>query len=210
MVVKVPCSFELIVMQTFPRSYLTLWTVPLRTGVTCGETAQVFDRLRWNVIKVDNVSDGVQQREEEGSQRADLVERNVRVQWNVLLDGELFHFGQEIPRHGQQQETVAEREGSSRSSRNGDSDAHDVAQIRVFGQERVVDEAVDEQGDCDDVEEEKVEDVLAVLLQESRQFVPSAQPRMSVAFLHGVDVETGHTGHVRRSVEEILFGSFAI
>ena len=170
----------------------------------------MFNGLRGNVIEIDDMADGVHEREEEGRQGADLVKLNVGVQRDVLLNGKLLQLGQEVPGHGQQQQTVAEGERGGRSSGDGDAHAHDVAQIRVFGHERVVDEAVDEQGDGDDVEDEEVEDVLTVLFQEGRQLVPAAQPRVPVALLHGVDVETRHSRHVGRSVQKVLLGALAV
>ena len=71
-----------------------------------------------------------------------------------------------------------------------------MTQVRVFGHERVVDEAVDEQGDGDHVEDEEVEDVLSVLFQEGGHLIPTTQPGVSVTFLYGVDVEARHTRDV--------------
>ena len=174
------------------------------------QAAQMFHRLSGHVVEVDDVSDRVQEREEEGRQGADLVELDVGVQRDVLLDGVFFEFGQKVARHGQQEETVAEGEGGRRSASDGDADAHDVAQVRVLRHERVVDEAVDKQGDRHHVEDEKVENVLSVLLQESCQFVPSAEDRVAVALLDGVDVEARHASHVGRSVQKVLLGAFAV
>ena len=175
-----------------------------------GQAAQMFHRLRRHVVEVDHVTDGMQHGEEEGGQSANLVEGNVRIQRNVLLDGKFLEFGQEVARHGQQEEGVVEGEGGSRSASDGDAHAHNVSQVRVLRHERVMNEALDEQGDGDDVEDEQVENVLAVAFQESDDAVPATEERIAVPFLDSVDVETCHAGHVGRSVQEILFGSFAV
>jgi len=69
-----------------------------------GETSEVFNRLRADVVKVDNVTNGMDHREEQSGACNDFMELDVRVQWNVLLDGELLEFGQQVPRHGQQKQ----------------------------------------------------------------------------------------------------------
>ena len=181
-----------------------------REGQLFGQAAQVFDGLRRHVVKVDDVADRVEHREKEGRQGADLVERNVGVERDELLDGELFEFGERVARHGEQQEGVAERHGVGRAARDGDADAHDVAQVRVLGHERVVDEALDEQRDRRHVEDKQVEDVLAVALEEGDDAVPTAEPRVAVALLHGVDVEARHARHVGRRVQKVLLGALAV
>lgn len=60
------------------------------------ETAQILVGLSGHVIEVDNVSDRVENREEQRRAGGDLVELNVRVQRNVLLYGELLQFRDEI------------------------------------------------------------------------------------------------------------------
>lgn len=60
------------------------------------------------------------------------------VERNVLLDGELLELGEEVPRHGDQQQAVAEGEGSGRPTSHSDTHAHDVPQVCVLCQERVV------------------------------------------------------------------------
>lgn len=72
-------------------------------------------------------------------------------------------FTQQIPRHGQQQQTVAERQRSSGAPGDGDPDAHDVPQVQVLRHERVVRESFHKQSDGDHVEHEEVENVLSVL-----------------------------------------------
>lgn len=175
-----------------------------------GEATQVFHRLRRDVVKIDNVADRVQQGEKKGCQGAYLVKLDVGIEWDILLDGELLQFGQQVARHGQQQEAVAEREGGSGASRDGNTNSHYVAQIGVLGHERVVDEAVNEERNRHHVEDEQVENVLTVLLEEGGQFVPFAQQSVSVALLDRIDVEAGHTGHVSRRVQEVLLGTFAV
>nr|CAD7199333.1 unnamed protein product [Timema douglasi] len=95
-----------------------------------------------DVVEVDDVPHRVQQGKEESSARRDLVELDVGVQGDVLLHGELLQLGQQVPRHGQQEEAVAEREGGRGASGDGDTHAHDVAQVRVLGHERVSRDAV--------------------------------------------------------------------
>lgn len=102
------------------------------------EAAQVLDGLRGHVVEVDDVAHRVQQREEERCARHDLVELDVRVQRDVLLDGELLQLGQQIARHGEQQQRVAERQGGRRAARDRDAHAHDVTQVRVLGHEGIV------------------------------------------------------------------------
>jgi len=87
------------------------------------------------MIEVDDVTDGVEQREKEGSESTDFMKLNVSIKRNVLLDGKLFELGEEVSRHGQQQEAVAERERRGGTTGDGDTDAHDVTQICVFGHE---------------------------------------------------------------------------
>lgn len=103
-----------------------------------GETVQVLQRLRGHVIEVDYVADRVYDGEEERGARDHLVERNVRVERYVLLYGEVLQFGQQISGHGQQQQTVAERQRSGRASGQRYAHAHYVPEIGVFGQKRIV------------------------------------------------------------------------
>jgi len=90
------------------------------------------------VIEVDYVTDRVYDGEEERGARDHLVERYVRVQRYVLLHGEVFQFGQQVSGHGQQQQTVAERQRGRGPSRQRYAHAHDVPQVGVFGQKRIV------------------------------------------------------------------------
>ena len=53
-------------------------------------------------------------------------------------------------------------------------------------------EALAEEGDGDHVEDEEVEDVLAVLLQVGGYFVVLLEHPVAVALLQFADVETGH------------------
>lgn len=48
------------------------------------------------MVEVDDVANGVQQREEQRRAGSDLVELDVGVQRDVLLDGELFQLGDEV------------------------------------------------------------------------------------------------------------------
>lgn len=90
------------------------------------------------MVEVDDVPDRVQHREEHGCAGGDLVELDMSVQRYVLLDGKLFQLRQQVSGHGEQQDAVAEGQRSCRASRYGDSHAHDVAQICIFGHEGVV------------------------------------------------------------------------
>lgn len=61
-----------------------------------GETLQIFDGLRGHVVEVNDVANGVQQREEQRRAGSDLVELDVGVQRDVLLDRELFQLGDKV------------------------------------------------------------------------------------------------------------------
>lgn len=102
------------------------------------ETMEVLQRLRGHVIEVDDMSDGVYDREEERGARDHLVERYVRVERYVLLYGEVFQLGQQVPGHGQQQQAVAERERGGRAPGQCYAHTHDVPEVRMFGQKRIV------------------------------------------------------------------------
>lgn len=49
------------------------------------------------MIEIHQMSDGVDQREEQAGAGDNFVKLNVRVERNVLLDWELLQFSQEIP-----------------------------------------------------------------------------------------------------------------
>lgn len=91
-----------------------------------------------HVVEVDDVTDRVEKREEARGAGDDLVELDVSVERNVLLDGELLELGEEVTRHGDQQQAVAEGEGSSGPTSHSDTHPHDVPQVCVLCQERVV------------------------------------------------------------------------
>lgn len=55
-----------------------------------GQAAQVLVRLCRHMVEVNDVAHGVQHGEEERRAGCNLVELNMRVQGNVLLDGELL------------------------------------------------------------------------------------------------------------------------
>lgn len=102
------------------------------------ETVEVLQRLRGHVIEVDDVSDGMYDREEERGTRDHFVERYVRVERYVLLYGEVLQLGQQVPGHGQQQQAVAERQRGGRTSGQRYAHAHDVPEVRVLGQKRII------------------------------------------------------------------------
>lgn len=102
------------------------------------QTVEVFQRLRGHVVEVDYVADGVYDGEEEGGARDHFVERYVRVQRYVLLYGEVFELGQQVPGHGEQQQTVSERQRGRGPSGQRDAHAHNVPQVGVLGQKRIV------------------------------------------------------------------------
>lgn len=102
------------------------------------QTVEVFQRLRGHVIEVDDVPDGVYDGKKEGRARYHFVERYVRVQRYVLLYGEVFELRQQVPGHGEQQQTVSERQRGRGPSGQGDAHAHYVPQVGVLGQKRIV------------------------------------------------------------------------
>jgi len=102
------------------------------------QAVQVLHRLRADVVEVDQVADGVADGEEERRQGANLVELQVRVQGDVLVQRVLLHFGDEIPRHCQEEKAVAEREAGRGPSGDGDSSAHHVTQVQMLGQLGIV------------------------------------------------------------------------
>lgn len=55
-----------------------------------------------NVVEVDDVTDGMQDREETSCASDDLVELDVRVQGDVLLNRELLELCQGVAAHSQQ------------------------------------------------------------------------------------------------------------
>ena len=62
----------------------------------------------------------------------------MRVYGNVLVERALLELGEEVPGHGEEEDGVVEGEGGGATPGDGDAHAHDVAQIRVLGHERVV------------------------------------------------------------------------
>lgn len=54
------------------------------------QTMEVFQRLSRHVIEIDYVTDGVYDGKEEGGASDHFVERYVRIQWYILLYGEVF------------------------------------------------------------------------------------------------------------------------
>ena len=83
---------------------------------------------------------GVQDGEEERGAGADLVELDVRVERDVLVQRVLLHLRDQVPRHGEEEEAEVEGETGGGASRDGDADAHDVAQVEVLRHEGVEDE----------------------------------------------------------------------
>ena len=78
------------------------------------------------VVEVDQVSHGVNQREEQGSPGTDLVELQAGVQRDVLVHRHLLHPRHQVLADSQQEEAVAEGEGAGRTSTDGDAEAHDL------------------------------------------------------------------------------------
>lgn len=103
-----------------------------------GEAVQVLERLTGHVVEVDDVTDRVEEREEARRAGDDLVELDVSVKRNVLLDGELLELGEEVTRHRDEQQAVAEGEGSGGPTGHSDAHTHDVPQVCMLCQERVV------------------------------------------------------------------------
>ncbi len=75
-----------------------------------GHTAEVVDRLSGNVVEVDNVTNGVEEGEEEGRAGHDLMELDVGVEGDVLLDWKVLQLRQEVPGHREEEQGIAERE----------------------------------------------------------------------------------------------------
>ena len=67
----------------------------------------------------------------------------------------------------------------------------------------LTDEALDEEGDGDDVEDKEVEDVLSVLLEESDPAVPSLPPPVVAPLVEGIHSETGHSVNGVRVVKMV-------
>ena len=122
----------------------------------------------------------------------------------------LFHLCYQVSGHGQEEQAVVEGQGGRRASRDGDADAHDVPEVEVFRHEGVEDEALNEEGDRDDVKDKDVEDVLSVLLEEGREGVPFLEQGMLPALGDRVETEALHPGNVRGRVQVVLFGALAI
>lgn len=85
-----------------------------------------------------------------------------------------------------------------------------MPQISVLRHKRIVDEAFDEQSDCDDVKDEQVKYILAILFHKRGVTIPSDEQPVTRRFNARLNVEGGHARYVGRCVEEILFGTFAI
>ena len=62
----------------------------------------MINRLSGNVVKVDNMTDGMKKAEEESCTGNNFVELDVGIEGNVLLDGVILKFGQQVPGHSQQ------------------------------------------------------------------------------------------------------------
>ena len=66
-----------------------------------GHTLEVVSRLRAQVIEVDHVSDGVDDREEQGSDGTDLMKLKMRIKRNVLMKRDLLHLGDQVLADGE-------------------------------------------------------------------------------------------------------------
>ena len=54
-----------------------------------------------------------------------------------LVQRVLLHLGDEVPAHGEEEEAVVEGERGGGPARDGDADAHHVAEVEVLRHERV-------------------------------------------------------------------------
>ena len=115
-----------------------------------------------------------------------------------------------IPRHGEEEEAEVEGETGGGASRDGDADAHDVAQVEVLRHEGVEDEALDEEGDGDDVEDEEEENGLPILLQEVGEGVPLLDQRRALLLVDRLHAEALHARDVGGAVEEVPLGALAV
>ena len=84
------------------------------------------------MIEVGEMTDGVEDGEEEGSAGHNLVEDDVGVEGDVLVEGPLLHLGDQVPAHSQQEETVAEGERGGCSSCDCYSNTHNVTQVSAI------------------------------------------------------------------------------
>ena len=75
------------------------------------------------MVEVDSMTDAMHDCEEECRESNMLVESNVRVKWNVVVDGRLPEVRDDVPGHCDQQDRVREHH-----SRGGTTcDGHTVA-----------------------------------------------------------------------------------
>lgn len=74
-------------------------------------------------------------REEESCHCTNLVKLEMRVQRNVLVEGELFELCDEVPGHSEKKKAVTECERVGSAPSDGNSNTHDFPQIRVLSHE---------------------------------------------------------------------------
>ena len=85
-----------------------IWLLVTAEPKLRAKTMKMFQRLSRDMIEVGEMTDGVEDGEEEGSAGHNLVEDDVGVEGDVLVEGPLLHLGDQVPAHSQQEETVAE------------------------------------------------------------------------------------------------------
>ena len=80
----------------------------------------------------------------------------------------------------------------------------------MLGHKGVVDESLDEEGEGDDIEDEDVEDTLAVVLVVGSEHVPLFQEPMSMSLSDRVYSKALHSRHIGVGVQIVLSSSLAV
>ena len=88
------------------------------------ETVKMLQRLSGDMVEVGEMTNSVEDGEEESGAGHDLVEDDVGVEGDVLVEGPLLHLGDQVPADCQQQQAVAEGERCSGASGDSDTNTH--------------------------------------------------------------------------------------
>lgn len=72
------------------------------------QASQIVGSLGGDVVEVNAMADAMCDGEQKGSEGNDLVEADVRIEWNVVVDDGLPQEGDEVTAHCEQQDRICE------------------------------------------------------------------------------------------------------
>lgn len=72
------------------------------------QARQIVGSLGRDVVEVNAMADAMCDGEQKGSEGNDLVEADVRIEWNIVVDDGLPQEGDEVTRHREQQDRICE------------------------------------------------------------------------------------------------------